>query len=105
MGDGIKVNHEQILRLRDILKDEICEPLDKAAESVEEASPSAFNWGAAFNATFGAHSEARDVVHQNIKSWSDRSVKEQLAEKLGITAQIWKEAEDKSTPQKKGGHG
>jgi len=102
VGDGIKVNHKQILRLRDILKDEICEPLDAAAKVAEEAEPNAFNWGAAFNAMFGAHAEVKDVVIQNIKSWSEKTVKEEFGEKLGITAAIWKEAEDKSTLKKTG---
>jgi hypothetical protein len=102
VGDGIKVNHQQILKLADILQEEVCGPLEEAAKTAEEAEPNAFNWGAAFNAMFGAHAEVKDVVIQNIKSWSEKTAKEEFGEKLGITAAIWKEAEEKSTPKKTG---
>lgn len=102
MGDGIKVNHQQILKLATILEQEVCEPLDAAAETAEEAEPNAFNWGAAFNAMFGAHAEVKHVVIQNIKSWSEKTAKEEFGEKLGITAAIWKEAEEKSKVKKAG---
>lgn len=102
MGDGIKVNHQQILKLATLLDEEVCGPLDEAEKSADEAEPNAFNWGGSFNAMFAAHAEIKDVVMQNIKSWSEKTAKEEFGEKLGITAAIWKEAEEKSKPKKAG---
>ena len=99
MSAEINVKPDVILKLRDILKNEICEPLNQGAESVLAAEPDAFAWGGSFNAMFGAHAELREVFAQNIKSWSDKTIGEDFRDRLGITAKVWNEAEAKSTPK------
>ena len=100
MSDEIKVNHQQLLNICKALE-EVCVPLEGASKTVEEAEPSVFNWGLCFNAMFGAHAEAKAVFAQNIESWAEKSVREDFGERLGITAQVWKEAEEASKPESK----
>ncbi len=101
MSDEIKVNHEQLLKIVESLEG-VIEPLDKAGETVEEAEPTVFNWGLCFNSMFAAHAETKAVFMQNIHSWAEKTVREDFGERLGITAAVWKEAEEKSKPETKG---
>jgi hypothetical protein len=97
----IKLKPETIQKLADILTEEVCTPLDEAAETVEQASPQFWNWGKCFTSTDYAHTEVKQVTRQNVKSFADRTIKEDIGEKLHITAKNWKEAEDKSKVKKK----
>ena len=103
MGDSgheIKIEPETIQKLAEILAAEVCEPLDQAAEMVEGAKTEFYNWGNCFTAMDYAHAEVKQVTKQNIKSFSEKSVKEELGEKLHITGKNWKEAEEKSKVKK-----
>jgi len=102
LSDEIKVNHKKLLDITKSLE-EVYEPIFSASEVVEEAEPNVFNWGLQFNAMFAAHAETKAVFAQNLKSWADKTIKEDFGERLGITAAIWKEAEESSKP--KGGEG
>jgi hypothetical protein len=99
-GHEIKLEPETIQKLADILSEEVCAPLEEAAELCEGAQTEFWNWGNSFTYTDYAHVEARSVTVQNIKSFADKTVKEEIGEKLHITGKNWKEAEEKSTVEK-----
>jgi hypothetical protein len=94
----IKLKPEQIKKLAEILTDRVCEPLEHAAEAIEEAEGEAGfqNFGLKFASTEVAHIICVQISHQNVKSFSDKTVKEDIGEKLHITAQTWHEAEHQS---------
>lgn len=100
VGDEIKIEPETIQKLADILSEEVCGPLDEAAEAVEGASTEFWNWGNCFTAMDYAHVEVKQVTKQNIHSFAEKTVKEEIGEKLHITGKNWKEAEEKSTVKK-----
>jgi hypothetical protein len=99
-GHEIKLEPETIQKLADILSEEVCAPLKEAAELCEGAKTEPWNWGNSFTYTDYAHAEVKAVTVQNIKSFGDRTVKEEIGEKLHITGKNWKEAEEKSTVKK-----
>ena len=96
-GHEIKLKPETIQKLADILSEEVCAPLEEAAKSCEEAKTDFWNWGNSFTYTDYAHTAVKAVTVQNIKSFKDRTVKEEIGEKLHITGKNWKEAEEKRT--------
>jgi hypothetical protein len=99
-GHEIKLEPETIQKLADILSEEVCAPLEEAAELCEGAQTEFWNWGNSFTSMDYTHVEVRAVTVQNIKSFADKTVKEEIGEKLHITGKNWKEAEEKSTVQK-----
>ncbi|MGH3380365.1 MAG: hypothetical protein ACRDP6_37085 [Actinoallomurus sp.] len=94
----IKLEPEQIKRLAEILVEKVCEPLERAAKAIEEAEEKAgfTNFGLKFGSTEIAHIICVQVSHQNVKSFSDKTVKEDIGKSLHITAQTWREAESHS---------
>jgi hypothetical protein len=94
----IKLKPEEIKKLAEILTDKVCEPLEKAAEAIEEAESKASfeNFGLKFASTEIAHIICVQISHQNVKSFADKTVKEDIGEKLHITAETWREAEHQS---------
>jgi hypothetical protein len=99
-GHEIKIEPETIQKLADIITEEVCAPLDEAAELIEGAGTELWNWGNTFTSMDYAHVEVRQVTKQNVKSFADKSIKEDLGEKLHITGKNWKESEEKSTVHK-----
>jgi hypothetical protein len=100
LSSEIKLEPETIQKLADILTEEVCAPLEEAAHTVEEASTEFWNWGNCFSWTDYAHTECKQVTKQNIESFANKAVKEEIGEKLRITANNWKEAEEKSKVKK-----
>lgn len=94
----IKLEPEQVKKLAEILTDRVCEPLDRAAEAIEEAEKKAGfeNFGLKFGGTEIAHIICVQISHQNVKSFSDKTVKEDIGKSLHITAEVWREAEHES---------
>jgi hypothetical protein len=94
----IKLEPEQIERLAEILTEKVCEPLEKAAEAIEEAESKAGfqNFGLKFATTEIAHIICVKISVENVKSFSDKTVKEDIGKSLHITAAVWREAEEKS---------
>jgi hypothetical protein len=99
-GHEIKLEPETIQKLADILTEEVCAPLEEAAELCEGAQTEFWNWGNSFTAMDYAHVEVRAVTVQNVKSFGDKAVREDMGEKLHITGKNWKEAEEKSKIKK-----
>lgn len=99
----IKLDPEQIKRLAEILTDKVCEPLEHAAEAIEEAEKKAGfeNFGLKFGSTEIAHIICVQISHQNVKSFSDKTVKEDIGKALHITAATWHEAEHESKTKAK----
>jgi hypothetical protein len=99
----IKLEPEQIKKLAEILAEKVCEPLEHAAEAIEEAEKKASfqNFGLKFASTEIAHIICVQISHQNVKSFSDKTVKEDIGKKLHITAQVWREAEHESETKAK----
>lgn len=94
----IKLKPEQIKKLAEILTDKVCEPLTHAAHAIHEAEESAGfeNFGMKSGSTEIAHIICVQITAQNVESFSDKTVKEDIGEKLHITAQTWREAEQQS---------
>jgi Cys-tRNA synthase (O-phospho-L-seryl-tRNA:Cys-tRNA synthase) len=99
-GHEIKIEPETIQKLAEILAEEVCEPLDRAGEMIEGASTEFYNWGAQFTAMDYTHAEIKQITKQTIKSFAEKSIKEDIGEKLHITGKNWKEAEEKSKVKK-----
>lgn len=99
----IKLEPEQIKRLAEILTDKVCEPLELAAEAIEGAEKEAgfVNFGMKFGSTEIAHIICVQISHQNVKSFSDKTVKEDIGKALHITAGVWREAEHESETKAK----
>jgi hypothetical protein len=99
----IKLEPEQIKKLAEILTDRVCEPLEHAAEAIEQAEQKAGfqNFGLKFAATEIAHIICVQISHQNVKSFSDKTVKEDIGKSLHITAETWREAEHESETKAK----
>ncbi|MCW2947175.1 MAG: hypothetical protein JWR24_3892 [Actinoallomurus sp.] len=100
MSDEINIEPETIQKLADILTEEVCEPLKKAAELVEQAKTEFYNWGTNLSKADYAHAACKQVTIKNIDSFGDKSIKEDIGQKLHITGKNWKEAEEKSTVKK-----
>lgn len=100
MSDEIRLEPETIQKLADILTEEVCEPLKKAAELVEQAKTEFYNWNTNFSKADYAHAACKQVTIQNIESISEKTIKDEIGEKLHITGKNWKEAEQKSTVKK-----
>lgn len=100
MSDEIRLKPETIQKLADILTEEVCDPLEKAAKLVENAKTEFYNWNTNFSKADYAHTACKQVTVQNIESFSEKTIKEEIGEKLHITGKNWKEAEEKSTVKK-----
>jgi hypothetical protein len=99
----IKLEPEQIKKLAEILTDKVCAPLELAAVAIEEAEKKAGfqNFGLKFGSTEIAHIICVQISHQNVKSFSDKTVKEDIGKSLHITAATWHEAEHESETKAK----
>jgi hypothetical protein len=99
----IKIEPEQIKKLAEILVDKVCEPLTQAAEAIEAGEKKAGfeNFGLKFGSTEIAHIICVQISVQNVKSFSDKTVKEDIGKSLHITAEAWREAEHQSQTKAK----
>jgi len=98
----IKLKPDQVEKLAQIFVQKVGMPLEEAKSSVEEAEPTWYNFGLAFDATEIMHIQVKAVTEKNIDSYAKKTVEHDLAEALHITAKVWREAEEKSKTK---GHG